>query len=154
MQDIKEIHKQLEEKRKELRELNKMMRDELAASKEYCDKVEEAKTIRDKKKSIENEIQGRNSEALGKIDLLKLEIKTFAETLSDVAINKYAARESVEFMDDHNNRWSPVFSVKFKKEEAGEDAKLAADVALEASPRLSEVSPRPLVALTDVAAEI
>ncbi len=147
MQDIKEIHEQLEGKRKELRELNKMMRDELAASKEYCDKVEEAKAIRDKKKSIENDIQGRNTEALGKIDLLKLEIKAYTETLSDVAINKYAARESVEFMDEHNNRWSPIFSVKFKKEEAGEDAKLAAA----AEKKSSHV---PLVAFNEAAAEI
>ena len=148
MQDIKTIHQQLEEKRKELRELNKMMRDELAASKEYCDKVEEAKTLRDKKKSIENEIQGRNSEALGKIDLLKLEIKAFAETLSDVAINKYAAGEGIEFMDDNNNRWSPTFSVKFTKEEAGEDAKLAKAAAEKKSSHM------PLISFSDAPAEI
>ena len=145
MPDIKDIHKELEAKRRELRELNKMMRDELSASKEYCDLVDEGKTLRDKKKSVENDVRGRNSEALGKIDLLKLEIKAITEQLSDVAINKYAANESIEFMDENNNRWMPVFTVKFKKEEAAEDAKLAAE------PEKKNVHV-PLVELSDAAA--
>ncbi len=145
MQDLKEIHKELESKRRELREINKMMRDELSASKQYCDLVDEGKTLRDKKASIVNEIRGRNSEALDKIDLLKLEIKAMTEKLSDVAINRYAAKESIEFMDENNNRWMPVFTVKFKKEEAAEDAKLAAEPE-----KKSEHIP--LVALNDAAA--
>jgi len=122
MQNLNEIHKTLETKRREMRELNKMFRDELRNNSEYQTVVDELNTLREKKKSIEDAVRASSQEALTNLDLLKLDIKSYAEMLSDVALNKYAAHENIEIIDENNARWLPSFTVKFKKED-GEPVK-------------------------------
>jgi hypothetical protein len=117
MQNLNEIHKTLETKRREMRELNKMFRDELRNNSEYGTVVDELNTLKEKKKSIENAVRAQSQAALANLDLLKLDVKSYSEMLSDVAINKYAAHEDIEIVDENNNRWLPSFSVKFKKAE-------------------------------------
>jgi translation elongation factor EF-1alpha len=125
MQNLNEIHKTLETKRREMRELNKMFRDELRNSSEYQTITDELQTLREKKKSIENAVRGASQAALANLDLLKLDVKSYTEMLSDVALNKYAANENIEIVDENNAKWLPTFTVKFKKED-GEPAKAPA----------------------------
>jgi uncharacterized protein (DUF3084 family) len=117
MQNLNEIHKTLETKRREMRELNKMFRDELRNNSEYETVVDELNTLREKKKSIESAVRAASSSALTNLDLLKLDVKSYTEMLSDVALNKYAAHENIEIIDDENVKWLPNFTVKFKKDE-------------------------------------
>lgn len=125
MQTLNEIHKTLETKRREMRELNKMFRDELQNSSEYQTVVDEFETLREKKKSIESAVRASSQAALANLDLLKLDVKSYTEMLSDVALNKYAANENIEIVDENNVRWLPSFTVKFKKED-GEPEKAPA----------------------------
>jgi type I site-specific restriction endonuclease len=108
-----------------MRELNKMFRDELRNSSEYQTITDELQTLREKKKSIENAVRGASQAALANLDLLKLDVKSYTEMLSDVALNKYAANENIEIVDENNAKWLPTFTVKFKKED-GEPAKAPA----------------------------
>jgi hypothetical protein len=117
MQNLNEIHKTLETKRREMRELNKTFRDELRNNSEYQTVVDELETLREKKKSIESAVRAASQSALANLDLLKLDIKSYSELLSDVALNKYAAHENIEIVDENNAKWLPSFTVKFKKEE-------------------------------------
>lgn len=121
MQSLNEIHKTLEAKRREMRELNKMFRDELRNNGEYQQIVDELNTLKEKKKTIETAVRAASQSALANIDLLKLDVKSYSEMLSDVALNRYAAHENVEIVDENNARWLPSFTVKFRKEE-GETA--------------------------------
>ena len=123
MQTLNEIHKTLETKRREMRELNKMFRDELRNNSEYQTVTDELETLREKKKSIESAVRAASTAALANLDLLKLDVKSYTEMLSDVALNKYAANENIEIVDENNVRWLPSFTVKFKKED-GEPEKV------------------------------
>jgi hypothetical protein len=128
MQSLTEIHKTLEAKRRELRELNRMFRDELKHNSEYQEVVDQILTLRDKKKSIETAVRASSQAALANLDLLKLDVKSYSETLSDVALNRYAAHENIEIVDEENVRWLPTFTVKFRKED-GEPVKAPAKEA-------------------------
>jgi hypothetical protein len=134
MQNLNEIHKTLETKRREMRELNKMFRDELRNHHEYQTVVDELNTLREKKKSIENEVRASSQAALTNLDLLKLDVKSYTEMLSDVALNKYAAHENIEIVDDENVKWLPTFTVKFKKEDGEPVKEPAKERSVSASP--------------------
>lgn len=125
MASLNEIHKTLETKRRELREVNRMFRDELKHNAEYQEVVEQINTLREKKKSIENAMRNASQSDAANLDLLKLDVKSYTEMLSDVALNKYAAHEDIEIVDEENVRWLPSFTVKFKKED-GEPVKAPA----------------------------
>src|SRR5512133_2442806 len=133
MQNLNEIHKTLETKRREMRELNRMFKDELRNNSEYQTVVDELQTLREKKKSIEDAVRSSSQAALTNLDLLKLDVKSYTEMLSDVALNKYAANENIEIIDDNNVKWLPTFTVKFKKED-GEPVKVPAKEKAPASP--------------------
>jgi hypothetical protein len=123
MQNLNEIHKTLETKRREMRELNKMFRDELRNNSEYQTVVDELNTLKEKKKTIESAVRAASQAALANLDLLKLDIRSYAEMLSDVALNKYAAHENIEIVDENNIKWIPNFTVKFTKENGEPDFK-------------------------------
>lgn len=125
MASLNEIHKTLETKRREMRELNRMFRDELKHSAEYQQIVEQIDTLKEKKKTVESAIRASSQSSLANLDLLKLDVKSYTEMLSDVALNKYAAHENIEIVDEENVRWLPTFTVKFKKED-GEPVKAPA----------------------------
>jgi translation elongation factor EF-1alpha len=116
MQNLNEIHKTLEAKRREMRELNKMFKDELRNNSEYQTVVDELNTLKEKKKTIESAVRAASQAALANLDLLKLDVKSYTEMLSDVALNKYAAHENIEIVDENNVKWLPTFTVKFAKE--------------------------------------
>ncbi len=105
-----------------MRELNKMFRDELKNNSEYQQVVDELNTLKERKKTIESAVRAASQSALANIDLLKLDVKSYSEMLSDVALNKYAAHENIEIVDENNVKWIPSFAVRFKKEDGGERA--------------------------------
>ncbi len=143
MQSLNEIHKTLETKRHEMRELNRMFKDELKHNAEYQEVVEQIQTLREKKKTIETAVRNASQAALASLDLLKLDVKSYTEMLSDVALNKYAARENIEITDENNVKWLPTFTVKFKKED-GEPVKAPA--------KEKAVSAAPIIAFSEGAA--
>ena len=117
MQDLKVVYKNLMGKKKERKELQKMIADELRNSAEYQTVTEELKTLREKKKSIEDQIKALSFNEAYKIDELSEEIKENAQMLSDLALNMYANNQSTEIVDEYNTRWVPEFKVNYKKEQ-------------------------------------
>jgi len=114
MQSLDEVYKRIEANKKKRRELNKMLKDELSNNARYQEIQEEAKTLREERKGIENELLS-SSGNLSEIDEIKIEINTDQELLSDIALNMYANKESVEIVDEYDNKWYPQFKVAFKK---------------------------------------
>lgn len=127
MQDLKETYLKMRQKTREKNELAKMIRDELANRADYKELVDELKRLREKKKSIENEVRASAFADANQIDLLKLEISAAGELMTDIALTMYANHETVEIVDeDRGVRLTPVFSVKFQKEEMEKAAAAAA----------------------------
>jgi len=115
MPKLEDVYARLEANKKKRREINKMYKDELSHSARYQEIVEEMKAMREEKKGIEIEIRQSSSE-FSELDDLKLEIDNDQEVLSDVALNMYTNNETVEIVDEYDNKWYPVFKVSFKKE--------------------------------------
>ncbi|MBN1584935.1 hypothetical protein JW899_01050 [Candidatus Uhrbacteria bacterium] len=121
MKDISQVYFRTQEKKKRKNELSKMIRDELSHNGEYQQLTEELRILRDKRKSIENGVRADLSDA-GEIDVLKMEIGAAQELMSDIALTMYASGQTVEIRDDELGvRMTPVFSVRFRKENIESD---------------------------------
>lgn len=113
MPKLDEVYGRLKKNQKERREVNKMIKDELASTPRYQEIQEELKTLREEKKAIEQEVKsGRDGDRL---EELKIDIQTDQELLSDIALNMYANKEQVEIVDEYDEKWYPQFKVTFKK---------------------------------------
>ena len=117
MQSLQDIHARLKEKKREKKEIMKAFKDEMAHNPRYQQILETLKTLKEEKKSIENQSWANASGDAEKLDSLNLDIKADKELLSDVALNMYVKGETVEVIDDLNQRWTPEFSVNMKKDD-------------------------------------
>ena len=114
MQSLEEVYSRLNAAKKERRELNKMLKDEMLNNARHQEVVEEMKTLREEKKGIEQEIRSASADP-ARLDELKLDIQTDVELLSDIALNLYMKNETVEIEDEYGQTWYPQFKVAFKK---------------------------------------
>ncbi len=114
MPSLDEVYKRLDKAKKKRKDLNKMLKDELSANARYQEIQEEAKALREEKKGIEMEIRSGSGE-LAELDELKIEISTDQELISDIALNMYVNKETVEIVDENDEKWYPQFKVIFKK---------------------------------------
>ncbi len=117
MPELKDVHFRIQDKRKQRREISKGFKDELAHNAGYQEILEELTALKERKKSIENEVRANASADASKLDTLGLEIKADTELLADVAINNFMENRSATFVDDMDQRWVPTFAVRFTKDE-------------------------------------
>jgi hypothetical protein len=118
MQDLKTVYLKMQAKRKEKNQLGRMISDALANNADYKKISEDLKVMREKKKSIENQVKAECLADVQQLDTLRLEIAAAGEILSDIALTMYTNRETVEIVDeDRGLKLTPVFSVKFQKED-------------------------------------
>jgi hypothetical protein len=115
MSKLQEVFDRINESKKEQKELKKMYRDALSHSQEHQMILEEAKTIRDKKKEIESKIKADFNSEFDKMDTLKLDIENDMMLLSDAALTQMMDGKTVEIQDEYDNKYEPIFSVRFKK---------------------------------------
>lgn len=115
MAQLQEVFDRIKQTKKEQREIKLIYRDALDSSQEYKEIVDELKTFKERKKQIEDDVRRQFSSELAKLDSLKLDIQTDNELLSDLAINQLVKGETVEVQDEAENKYEPVFSVRFKK---------------------------------------
>ena len=115
MAKLQEVFDRIQKTKKEQKELKSMYRDAVINSKSYQNVNEEIKLLRDKKKKIEDAIKDDFNSELAKLDVLKSDIDNDNMLLSDAALTKIMKGELVEVVDEKDNKYEPVFSVKFKK---------------------------------------
>lgn len=117
MKDIKQVYLQMQQKKRKKNELGKMIRDALSVHPQHKELTEELKRLREKKKSVENQVMADCLAEADQIDLLKLEISAANELLSDIALSMYVGGQTVEIVDEERGvKLTPTFSVKFQKE--------------------------------------
>lgn len=115
MAQLQDIFSQLEDTKRQQREIRRAYREALAQSPSYQQQLTEWQAARDKKRTIEQAIKSEFSSELEKLDRLALEIKSNTEVLSEAAFNQLVRGETVRVTDTNLVEYEPVFSVRFKK---------------------------------------
>jgi len=116
MPNLEEVYLRLQQNKKERREINKMLKDDLRNTPRYKEISDEMKVLREEKKGIENEVKAENQSEADKLDELKLDIQTDTELLADIALNMYTNNQEVQIVDQFDQKWYPQFKVTFKRE--------------------------------------
>ena len=115
MVNPQEIFNRIQKTKKEQKEIKSMFKDALDNSKSYQEAVEDLRNARDKKKKIEDEIKMDFSSELDKLDTIKVDLENDNMLLSDATLVKLTKGEPIEIIDEYEQKYEPVFSVKFKK---------------------------------------
>lgn len=100
---------------KEQREIKSIYREALDQHQEYKKINDEQKAIKDRKKKIEESIKDDFRSEFDKLDTLKLDIENDRLLLSDAALSQLMKGETVEVVDEKEQKYEPIFSVKFKR---------------------------------------
>ena len=115
MQDLQEIFSRIQVTKKQAKDIRSAYKDALAGSGEYVEIIEKIKTLRERKKQIENTIKNDFSGEFTKLEDFKVDLESDNTMLADAAITKMMKGEKVEVVDEYNNTYEPEFKVKFKK---------------------------------------
>lgn len=115
MANIQEIFNRIAETKRKQKDIKSIYRDALASSHEYQLVLEEIKKVKEKKKQIEGVIKSDFTSELSTLDRLKIDIESDNELLSDASLNQLVKGQSISLVDDNNNKYEPIFSVRFKK---------------------------------------
>ena len=115
MQDIQTVWQRIQEAKKKQKELKSIYKDALATSMEYEDINTKLKTLKEKKKQVENTTKEQFASELTKLDDLKIDIASDTELISDIAMTQLMKGESIAIKDEYDNEYEPIFKVNFKK---------------------------------------
>lgn len=115
MATLQEIFSRINETKKKQKDIRSVYKDALATSLEYKELTDKMKTLREKKKQIEQATKQQFASELTKLDDYAIDLASDQELLSDAALTKLMKGESIEITDEYDNTFEPVFSVKFKK---------------------------------------
>lgn len=105
----------MQKAKKKQKEIRKAYKEALVNSVDYGKIVEDLKNLREKKKKIEMDVRHDFSSEFSELDNLRADAETDMEMLSDMALNTYIKGETVEVVDEFENKYEPVFVVKFKR---------------------------------------
>ena len=115
MANIQEVFIRIQETKKEQKEIKAMYRDALQNSNAHKDVVDEIKKLRDRKKQIEDGLKDEFRSEFDKLETLKNDIDNDNMLLSDAALSQLMSGKTVEVQDSYDNKYEPLFSVRFKK---------------------------------------
>ena len=112
MKSLQEVFSNIQDKKRELREINRHVKEALASSNEYQDVKSKMENLGKRKSQLKDSASAPYAE---KMDLIKIDIEDLAQNLSDIALNNLMKGERVEIMDTEKGKFEPVFTVRFKK---------------------------------------
>jgi hypothetical protein len=115
MSKVQDVFMRIQKSLKEQREVKSIYRESLDQHQEYKKILDEQKSLKDRKKKIEDSIKDDFRSEFDKLDTLKLDIENDRLLLSDAALTQLMKGETVEVVDEKEQKYEPVFSVKFKK---------------------------------------
>ena len=115
MSKIQDVFNRIQETKKKQKDIKTMYKDALSNSFDYQDAVDKLKKLKEKKKELENQIKNDFTSEFTKLDKLKLDLESDNLMMSDIALNHVMKGEIIEIQDGYDNKYEPLFSVKFKK---------------------------------------
>ena len=115
MSKVQEIFDRVQKTKNEQKKIKAAYRDALANSQSFQKAQEELKAAREKKKKIEQNIQEDFAKELEQLEVLKTDLENDMMLLSDAALTQITKGNPVEVKDTRENKYEPIFSVRFKK---------------------------------------
>lgn len=115
MANVQEIFTKIKEKQKEQKIIKQIYRDVLANSLEYQNILEELESLKNKKKKLEETLRNDLKTEMDQLYSIKIDIESEKEILNQATLTKLLKGEPLEIIDEYNNKYEPVFSVRFKK---------------------------------------
>ena len=115
MQDIQEIFNRMQEIKKQQKDIRSAYKDALDTSLEYKEIGDKMKALREKRKQIENSTKASFSSEFNKLEDFNIDLESDRVMMSDIALSKLMKGETVQVVDEYNNNYEPLFTVKFKK---------------------------------------
>lgn len=114
-QDVQSLFRHIQEMQRERRSIRKEYQDVLGQETEYQAIIEEIKRLRERKQQIETKARESMGRRFQEFEDLGEEISSEQEMMSDVAMTTLMDGKSIEVVDEFDNKYDPIFSVKFKK---------------------------------------
>ncbi len=115
MKDLQDVFNDLQNAKKEMKEIRKEYRDALSHDAEYETIVEKMKDMRELKKNHEIAAQQSMGKRWEELEDLKVEVKTMQEMLSDISLSTLMKGETVVVRDQYDALYEPVYTVSFRK---------------------------------------
>lgn len=115
MPDIQEIFSRMQATKKKQKNIRSAYKDALAASGEYQEIAEKIKVLRERKKQIELVIRQNFASEFTKLEDYKIDLESDNALLADAALSQIMKGGTVEVKDEFDNKYEPIWSVKFKK---------------------------------------
>lgn len=115
MAKIQEVFDKIQSIKEKQKEIKAVYRDALANSAAYQHTLDEYNSAKEKKKQTEESIKSDFSKEFEKLEELKHDLETENILLSDIALNHITKGETIEIKDSYDNKYEPLFSVKFRK---------------------------------------
>ncbi len=115
MNDLQTVFARIKETKQKQREIRTVYKDLLSQDQEYQQLLEKLNALKARKKEIETVTKAELESDFQKMDAYRMHIQNDNELLSDLAINQLMSGETVELVDENNQKYEPIFSVKFKK---------------------------------------
>ena len=115
MADIQEVFDRIKTKKSKRKDLQALYKESLGNSKSYQEVLEDIQRLKDKKLRIEAAIRAEFTTEFAQIDRLKGDLESDTQLLSDMTLSEFMKGETVQLLDEYNNKYEPVFKVGFKK---------------------------------------
>jgi hypothetical protein len=115
MQNIQDVFNRIQETKKEQRHIRAVYKDLLESSTEYRELLEKIQVLKERKKQLETEARAELGKDADRIEVLKRDVKQDQEMLSDIALSTLMQGQTIQVIDQDNNEYEPLFTVKFKK---------------------------------------
>ncbi|HNV12631.1 MAG TPA: hypothetical protein PK686_01205 [bacterium] len=115
MADVQQIFNKIKERQKEQKTIKQIYRDVLNNSQEYQNVLEELDSLKIKKKKIEEVLKSELRSEMEQLNSIKVDIESEKEILSQATLAKILKGEQIELVDENNNKYEPIFSVRFRK---------------------------------------
>lgn len=109
MKDIQKVFDDIQELKKERRELNKEYKYLLDNDNKHSELVNKLKVFREKKKAIED------ANKTPRLEEIKDEIADANQMISDIAVATLMSGESISLKDKYDTEYEPIYKVSFKK---------------------------------------
>ncbi len=114
-QNLQEIFARVEKAKSRQKEIKTIYRDALTSTPEYEELNDKLKTLRERKKQIEQTTKENFGSELTELEDLKVDIESDMEMMSDIALSQLVKGENIQIKDQYENEYEPVFAVKFRK---------------------------------------
>ena len=115
MQSIEEVFEKIQELKEKRKEITREYKEGLLQSVGYEDLMEEIKTLREKKKVMENIVQAEMGTRYEDLENIKSEIADSEQILTDIAMTSLMDGKNINIKDKNNTEYEPSYKITFKK---------------------------------------